>query len=254
MGPPAKLYTQFCFHDLEYLIDLAVYDSFHSVLALAFTRPDHEKVILLDATPGRKRTIYSSTRPGETIVNMYFNEDGSWLLITTQYKCYGCDLGSGKLATVTKAGPNERLTAGNYRGEEVAVAVVEHSGQEEPSVKPRCTYYRRGADGVCLRFWYYLMPELDEKQFRYFLYATGGLGFGSSNDEKGFQQYWVTKGFFLERPPKLDRCFKPKCYTYLGNRRVKLYKEFQALHEIFVWHKAVITSRYSVGNSGRNRI
>lgn len=249
-GSPAKLYAQFCFHDPEYLIDLASYDDVHSVLALGFARPDHEKVILLDVTTSRERTIYSSTRPGETIVNMCFHEDGNRLLITTQYECYECDLGSGKLATVTKAGPNERLAAGNYRGEEVEVAVVEHSGQEEPSVKPHCTYYRRSADGVYLRSWYYLMPELDKKQFRYFLYATGDLGFGGSNDEKGFQQYWVTKGFFLERLPKLERFFKPKCYTWRGNRRLKLDKEFQPLDEIFVWHKAAITNRYSVGDSG----
>ena len=130
------------------------------------------------------------------------------------------------------------------------MAVVEHSGQEQPSVKPHCTYYRRGADGAYLRSWYYLMPELDEKLFRYFLYATGDLGFGGSNDEKGFQQYWVTKGFFLERLPELERFFKPKCYTWRGNRRLKLDKEFQPLDEIFVWHKAAITNRYSVGDSG----
>lgn len=106
------------------------------------------------------------------------------------------------------------------------MAVVEHSGQEQPSVKPNCTYYRRGADGAYLRSWYYLMPELDEKLFRYFLYATGDLGFGGSNDEKGFQQYWVTKGFFLERFPELERFFKPRCYTWRGNRRLKLDKEF----------------------------
>ena len=35
---------------------------------------------------------------------------------------------------MTKAGPNERLAAGNYRGEEVEVAVVEHSGPKDPSV------------------------------------------------------------------------------------------------------------------------
>lgn len=67
------------------------------------------------------------------------------------------------------------------------MAVVEHSGQEEPSVKPHCTDYRRGADGAYLRSWYYLMPELDEKLFRYFLYATEDLGFGGSNDAEGFQ-------------------------------------------------------------------
>ena len=130
------------------------------------------------------------------------------------------------------------------------MAVVEHSGQEDPSVKPHCTYYRHGADGTYLRSWYYLMPELDEKLFRYFLYATGDLGIGGSNDEKGFQQYWVTKGFFLERLPELERFFKPKCYTWRGNRRLKLDREFQPLDEIFVWHKAAITNRYSVGDSG----
>lgn len=143
----------------------------------------YEQVIPLDVTTSRERTIYSSTRLGETIVNMCFHEDGKRLLITTQYECYECDLESGKLATVTKAGPNERLDAGNYRGEEVEVAVVEHS------VKPHCTCYRRGADGAYLRSWYYLMPKLNEKLFCYFLYATGDLGIGGSNDKKNFQQH-----------------------------------------------------------------
>lgn len=249
-GSPAKLYAQFCFHDPEYLIDVAVYDDTHNTLALGFARPDHEKVILLDVTTSRERMIYSSTRPGETIANMCFHEDGNRLLITTQYECYECDLESGTLATVVRSGPNERLAAGHYRGDEIEVAVVEHSGQEQPSVKPHCTYYRRSADGTYLRSWYYLMPELDEKLFRYFLYATGDLGFGGSNDEEGFQQYWVTKGFFLEQLPELKRFFQPKCYTWHGNRRLKLDKEFQPLDEIFVWHKAAITNRYSVGDSG----
>lgn len=249
-GSPAKLYAQFCFHDPEYLIDLVSYDDVHSVLALGFARPDHEKVVILDVTTSRERTIYFSTRPGETIVNMCFHEDGSRLLITTQYECYECELKSEKLMSVVKADSNERLAAGNYRGDEVEVAVVEHSSQKEPSVKPHCTYYRRGANGTYLRSWYYLMPELDEPLSRYFLYATGDIGFGGSNDKDGFQQYWVTKVFFLERLPELERFFKPKCYTWRGNRRLNLDKEFQPLDEIFVWHKVAITNRYSVGDSG----
>lgn len=61
------------------------------------------------------------------------------------------------------------------------------------------------------------MPELDKKLFRYFLYATDDLGFGGSNYAEGFQQYWVTKGFFLERFPELERFFTPKCYTWREN-------------------------------------
>ena len=94
-GSPAKLYAQFCFHDPEYLIDLVGYDDTHNTLTLGFARP------------------------GETIANMCFHEDGSRLLITTQYECYECELESGALATVVKAGSNERLAAGHYRGEEV---------------------------------------------------------------------------------------------------------------------------------------
>ena len=249
-GSPAKLYTQFCFHDPEYLIDLVSYDDIHSVLALCFARPDHEKVVLLDVVTSRERIIYSSIRPGETIVSMCFHEDGKRLLITTQYECYECNVESGKLITVTKAGPNERLAAGNYRANEVEVAVVEHSSKEEPRVKPHCTYYRCSADGVYLRSWYYLMPKLDEKLFRYFLYATEDLGFSGSNDENDVQQYWVTKGFFLERLPELGRFFKPQCYIWRGNRHLKLDKDFQPLDEIFVWHKAAIANRYGVGDSG----
>lgn len=75
-------------------------------------------------------------------------------------ECYECELGSGKVATVTKAGPNERLATGNHRGEEVELAVVEHSGQETPAVKPHCTYYQRGAEEAYLRSWYYLDVEV----------------------------------------------------------------------------------------------
>lgn len=185
----------------------------------------------------------------ETIVSMCFHEDGSRLLITTQYECYECGLGSGKVDTVMRADANERLAAGNYRGNEIEVAIVEHSARVEPSVKPHCVYYRRCADGAYLRSWYYLMPKLDENLFRDFLYSTGDLGFGGSNNKDGFQQYWVTKGFFLEQLPELTRLFKPKCYTWHGSRRLKLEKEFQPLDEIFVWHKAAITNRYNVGDS-----
>lgn len=253
-GSPAKWTAQFCFHEPEYLIDLACYDDTHHVLALGFARPDHEKVITLDLTTGRENTIYSSTRPGETIVNMCFHVDGNRLLITTQYECHEYSVESGKLETIAKASPNERLAAGSYRGDEIEIAIVELPRHEALSVKPYCVYCRRGTNGTYYRSWYYLMPELDEKLFPYFLYATGDLGFDVSSDEEGCQQYWVTKGFFLERLPALKRFFKPQCYTWYGKRRLKLDKEFLPLDEIFVWHKTAITNQYSVGDSGFSHI
>ena len=58
----------------------------------------------------------------------------------------------------------------------------------------------------------------------------------------------MTKDFFLER------FFKPKCYTWRGNRHLKLDRESQPLDEIFVWHKAAIANRYSVGDSGFSHV
>ncbi len=252
-GTPAKLYAQFCFNEPDYLIDLSIYDSIHNILALAFARPDHEKVIILNLTTSQEYTVYSSIHPNETIVNMCFSEDGNHLLITSQYECYECEIKNRSLTAVAQAGKNERFAAGNYRGNEIEIAVVEHSSQAEPSVKPYCVFYRHGRNSqgpTYLRSWYYLMPELDESLFRYFLYQNSDLGFGGSNDENGFQTYWVTRGFFLEQLPDLKRFFKPKSYTWQGNRRLKLNMEFQPLDEIFVWHKTAITNRYGVGDSG----
>lgn len=208
----------------------------------------------MDLATGRERMAFSSLHMGETIENLCFSDDGNRLLITTQYRCLECDLLTDENpAKVAVSGDNERFAAGHYRGDEIEIAVVEHTENVEPHIKPHCVYYRRVVkDGAVsyLRSWCYLMPELKKEQFQYFIYRDGDLGVSGSNNTAGFQTYWVTSGFFLQRLPELEKFFKPVCYRWQGNRRLKMEKEFQPLDEIFVWHRHEITNRYRVGNSG----
>ena len=253
-GTPPIFYYQHCFQEPGYVADISCFDDTHDVLAMVLARPDHEKVLILDITTGKEHTVFSSLFLGETIENLCFSDDGNRLLITSQYRCMECNLLQGKILTeVACAGRNERFAAGNYRGEEIEIAVVEHIKNAEPHVDPSCVYYRRSEkddDPSFLRTWCYLMPELKKEQFRYFVYRDGDLGVGGANDCNGFQTYWVTSGFFLEMLPDLAKIFKPICYTWREDHKIKIEKEFQVLDEIFVWHKHEITNRYRVGDSG----
>lgn len=253
-GSPIKLLRQYCFQEPGYVVDISCYDETHDVLAMVFARPDHEKALVMDLATGRERMAFSSLHMGETIENLCFSDDGNRLLITTQYRCLECDLLTDENpAKVAVSGDNERFAAGHYRGDEIEIAVVEHTENVEPHIKPHCVYYRRVVkDGAVsyLRSWCYLMPELKKEQFQYFIYRDGDLGVSGSNNTAGFQTYWVTSGFFLQRLPELEKFFKPVCYRWQGNRRLKMEKEFQPLDEIFVWHRHEITNRYRVGNSG----
>ena len=251
---PIKLLHQYCFQEQEYVVDISCYDKTHDVLAMVFARPDHEKVLVMGLATGREHLVFSSRYEGETIENLCFSENGCLLLITTQYRCVECDLTKDENPSiVADSGDNERFAAGHYRGDEIEIAVVEDTENAEPHIKPHCVYYRRVKNEAVfsyVRSWCYLMPELKTEQFMYFIYQDGDLGIGGSNDSNGLQTYWVTSGFFLERFQELEKFFKPTCYRWQENHRLRMEKEFQPLDEIFVWHKHEITNRYHVGNSG----
>ena len=210
-------------------------------------------MILLDLATGLERTVYSTFRLGETIESLCFSGDGKELLITSQYQCLACETVSGGLQEVAQAGRNERLAAGHYAGDEIEIAVVEHAAEEEPQVQPYCIFYRRGMENgqpAYLPAWYYLMPALQEEQFPYFIYRSGDLGTGGSNSSEGFQQYWVTRGFFLEQLPGLAALLRPRCYALKGGRRIRVEKQFRPLDMLFVRHERPLTNRYGVGDSG----
>ena len=252
-GEPLRLINQYCFQEPGYLINNSLFDAQHNLIALPFVKPEHEKVVLLDLTTGEQRGIYSTIYKGETIENLCFSDDGNTLLITSQYRCTEYDLIRDASICVVDSGNNERFIAGNYVHSEIEIAVVEHSCVSEPRVKPYCCYYKKGLYNNEYRFdkvWSYEMPVLEKTDFQYFLHGHNDLGALGSIDESGCQQYWVTKGFFLEENEITKKLLTPKCFKWHGNRKIAVNREFYPYDMIFVCHSSALENQYSCGRNG----
>ena len=252
-GSPIKLQNQFCFYEREYYIQNCCYSESRNVLALASCKPEHERVVLLDLTDGSDEIIFSSLHKGESIEVLCFSDDGSKLLITSQYQCLEYDLERGTTQTVALSGANERLAAGYYVGDEIEVAVTEHSAVSEPHIQTRCDFYRRTEQGSPVsyeRMWYYIIPEMPPELYRYFIYQSGDLGIMGPEDEDGLQTCWITRGFFLESLDELKNLLEPECYKKVGDRFVPAKKAFQPYESICVRHTNALAHQMRYGASG----
>lgn len=246
-GEPLYLQNQFCFQEPGYLIGNCCYDDTTCFIALAFTRPDHEKAILLHPVTSEQRTIFSTLHKGETIEAMCFSKDGERLLLTTQYRCIEFGIANDTLQTVTASGTNERLLSGTYRGDEIEVVATEHSQFEEPRVKTRCDYYLRTENDGKISYqhqWYYIIPEMNEIQSQYFIYRNGDLGREGSHNESGLQTCWITEGFFLENLPELHNILNPECYRLENGDSIIFKKHFEPQRKIYVRHTKALANLY----------
>lgn len=246
-GEPLHLQNQLCFQEPGYLIGNCCCDDFSCFVALAFTRPDHEKAILLHPATGEQRAVFSTLYKSETIETMCFSKDGERLLLTTQYRSMEYGIANDTLQTVTASGDNERLLSGAYQDSEIEVCVTEHSLLEEPRVKTRCDYYLRTENNgeiSYLRQWYYIIPEMNEIQSQYFIYQNGDLGGEGAHDESGFQTCWITEGFFLEELPELHNILNPECFRLENGHTVIFKKHFEPQRKIYVRHTKALANRY----------
>lgn len=256
-GTPLKLENQYCFHEEGYQIGDACYEPLNEVLALSFVRPDHEKIILFDLKSGSQRVILPATYKGESFSNMCFSNSGKHFLITSQYRCIEHDIVKGINSIVSNSGENERFVSGLYVDEQIEIAVVEHSSVAAPKVEPYCIYYNKQEDGsktTFVRSWYYLMPKLDKALFSKFIFQNNDLGALGSFGEDGFQQYWATRGFFLEDLPEINKLLHPKSYSWRGNHIVSVEKTFHKYDMLYVYHTSELTNQYGCGQSGYNYV
>lgn len=252
-GSPIKLQNQFCFHEREYYLQNCCYSESRNVLALTFYKPEHERVVLLNLADGSEEIIFSSLHKGESIEVLCFSDDGSKLLITSQYQCLEYDLERGNTRTVALSGENERLAVGYYAGDEIEVAVTEHSAISEPHVQTRCDFYRRTEQGPpdsYERMWYYVIPEMPAELYRYFVYQSGDLGITGPEAEDGFQTCWITRGFFLESLDELKNLLEPECYKKVDGQFVPVKKTFQPYESICVRHTNALAHQKRYGASG----
>lgn len=256
-GEPLKLVNQYCFQEPGYLINNSVFDADLNLIALSFTKPEHEKIILLNLSTGEQKDIYSTIYTGESIENLCFSNNGNTLLITTQYRCMEYDLQQDISLFIANSGENERFVAGAYVGDEIEIAVVEHSCVAEPRVKPYCIYYKKKScfDGYKFdKVWCYEMPFLEKSDFQYFLHSYNDFGRLGSLDEKGMQQYWVTEGFFIEKNEHTKKLLTPKCFMWQKNRKVSYNKKFGCRDVIFVYHSSALENQYGCGESSYSYI
>ena len=158
---------------------------------------------------------------------------------------------------IANSGENERFAAGAYVGDEIEIAVVEHSCVAEPRVKPYCIYYKKKfyVDGYKFdKVWCYEMPFLEKSDFQYFLHYYNDFGRLGSLDENGMQQYWVTEGFFLEKNEHTKKLLTPKCFKWQKNHKVSYDKKFGCHDMIFVYHSSALENQYGCGKSSYSYI
>lgn len=253
-GDDIMLKNSITFHEEGYNLTMSSLEPENRILALTFSRPDHEKILLLDLVSGKQRYCFSTREPGETILGFCFNRNGKYLLIVTQYACHEYELSCDQLWTVASANTEERCVGGSYLGDDIEVAIVPHRRKNEATTTSRCIRYRRGLYKGTIRYTpqdYYLLPELSGDMYHGFVFQSYDYGIEGTADENGMQDFWVTRGFFY--PPKkgvID--FSLPALTYYsanGTPRQKV-REIIPFQMVYFRHTHVLRQRYKQYDTG----
>ena len=248
-GSPLALQYQHCYQNQGYSVSIADSDFTHNRLALAFADLGHEKVVLVDLETYEEKTVFATWEKFETITDLCFCDDGTRLLITTQYRCVEILLDTYLSSVVADSKINERFAYASYYGNGVAITVIE---SDDDSTGSRCEYYEQiesTEPGNYQKIWYYLVPELSKELFPYFICANGDFGKEGPHNQDGIQKYWLTRGFFLEKRPEFETVMSPKCYVWDGERFNLSTICFDRLDMICVRHKHPLAT--SIGKDRR---
>lgn len=240
-GSPLRLTNSYCFSDRDYFIGSSCFEPHHQLLALNFSREDHEKIVLLNMHTGRQSVCFSTIGKNESVCNMCFDPSGEWLLIATQYRCLEYRLSSDTCHLILESSDNERIAGAHYLDKYLEIALVENRMNGSRHVDSRCEFYQRKMVKEKIYYqpvWGYLLPELTASLSPYFIPQHGDLGITGPKHENGLQAYWVTQGFFLEK----DRLNipLPECYKIEKDKRVPLSEPPAALDFLFYRHVRAI--------------
>lgn len=237
-GLPAMLKYSYCFEEPDYTISNYSYHDFKQLLALTFSRSDHEKIILLDLTNSEQHAIFSTMYQHETVENICYHPNENHILIATQYQCCEYSLEDNLLYHVLDAADGERIAGAGYSERLIEIAIVQNRKKQEKSVIDRCEYYekrKRQGKVTYTPKWYYVLPELTEELFPYFIFFHGDFGVQGPVDDSGMQSYWITNGFFLV-PSNNDSFSLPQLDTYSLDAK-RTHKKRTILPHQFVYFK-----------------
>lgn len=248
-GRPLALQYHHCYQNQGYSVSFADSDFVHNRLALVLADMGHEKVLIINLETFEEVTVFSTWEKFETITDLCFHEDGTRLLITTQYKCAEIWLDPYHISTVAVSESNERFAYGSYCNRGIMITAIE---ADDSVTGSRCEYYERtgsSKDAVYLKTGYYLIPELTKELFPYFVYANGDFGKEGPHRKDGIQQYWLTGGFFLEKLPAFESIMAPTYYARKDDSFVLSSICFDRQEMIYVCHKHPLAT--SIGKERR---
>ena len=253
-GNDITLKDSITFREEGYNLTISCLEPESRALALTFSRPDHEKILLLDLLSGGQKTCFSTHEPSETILSTSFSRDGKFLLIVTQYSCHEYEMSGDRLWHIASAADGERCVGGNYLGNEIEMAVVPHHRKNEAAVVSRCIRYKRKPYKGDMHYTlldYYILPELSGDMYRGFVFQSYDYGVQGTSDENGIQDFWVTRGFFY--PPEKDildfdlpvlEYFSADGHPKRGNGKISPFQM------IYFRHSHALRQRYKQYESG----
>lgn len=253
-GTPLQIKQQICFQEAGYSIVNCCYHEKNNILAMTFSRPNYAKVMLLKLETGYQEYIFSTVRKRENIQTLCFSEDGSNLLITTTYQCLEYDTINNIFSVIVQAGTNEKLAAGNYKGNDIELVVVGNPSTDDSFVRPRCDFYVRESnqcDSSYVRQRYYLLPQLQMDQVPFFIHQDRK---SIANDFDAEDSYRVMRGFFLEELKLFQNILQPECYVQQEGVFKKSREHFHALDMVYVWYYPFLFEQHGVGRRVLNYI
>lgn len=240
-GSPLSLKYHHCYQNQGYSVSYADSDFRNNRLALVFADMGHEKVVIVDLETFEEITVFSTWEQFETITDLCFHEDGTRLLVATQYKCVEVWLDTYHVSTVAISEKDERFGYAGYCDRGIEITAIE---ADDSNTGSRCEFYERTGttkDAAYLKIGYYLIPELPRDLFPYFIYANGDFGKEGPHNKNSVQRYWITRGFFLEKRPEFEAVMVPAYYTREGDHFVRSSMRLDRLDTIYVRHKHSLT-------------
>lgn len=249
-GSPAKLTRSFCFEEPDYYINNCCFSSARQLLALTFSRSDHEKVLILDLNTSEETIVFSTMHPHETVESLSFDREGNCLLIATTYQCCEYALEFKKLSSVREAQTGERIAGADYEEKAIEVVITQNRQEQETAVTDRCERFRRRKYLENFHYkpeGYYLLPELTDDLIAYFIFQHGDLGVQGPVDADGLQKYWITGGFF----PSISGSHPslPALTVYTAEEK-KTSREMPLYRHIYFKHERALESQYRSKNNG----
>lgn len=247
---PARLKNSFCFEEPDYYISGCCYCVSKQLLALTFSRSDHEKVLILNLSNSEEMIVFSTIHSHETVENINFDKNEKHLLIATTHQCCEYILDSRTMHSIRETLEGERIAGADYQEDTIEIVITQNKQNQKITVSDRCEYFQRhrylgNITYSCQGF--YLLPELTDELIPYFIFQHGDLGVQGPVDEKGMQEYWITSGFFPIFQKTDVNLPVLETYTKAGKKE---FLTIDPYRYIYFKHRKALEYQYRQKNTG----